>query len=142
MPPGQTESVLLAPATIHYQSLEKWTYNAILNCSQDTSTLKLQPNDRTEKPYMLYDEQPCVKPASDRPVVFAVSPDKKLLVTAGDRHNGVSVWDLASGKRLKILNTSGFTLSFSADGHWLYTQDRYGMLVWDVSRILAQSKGN
>jgi RNA polymerase sigma factor (sigma-70 family) len=68
--------------------------------------------------------------------VMAVSPNRRVLATAGHDHT-LQLWDLGTGKEL--LRRGGFaepvdTMAFSPNGRFLATGHRDGMIhIWEVS---------
>jgi len=68
----------------------------------------------------------------------AVSPDGKLAASAAVS-DGYAVWDLATRRRLVLLEEAGaFSVAFSPDGKWLATAGGRGLVqVWDVARLAA-----
>jgi hypothetical protein len=147
MPPGKPLSVLLAPLKITFFRSDEDMYlasvleNATSTCFKDSPWRVIQLREANTRLYYLYQKTPCMAVGIPDNVAVAISPDNQLLVMAGVGR-ATTIWEISSGTLLTTLNTDGFRLSFSPDGRWLYTQDYGAMLVWDVSRILAQSKGN
>jgi WD40 repeat protein len=77
-----------------------------------------------------------------------ISPNGKWLVTwgkaLGNDPNGVSLWDLQSGKLLSQLQEHTSTISgiaFSPDSNTLATGSENGLVqLWDVRKLLSQPK--
>jgi WD40 repeat protein len=60
---------------------------------------------------------------------LAFSPDNKLLVS-GDADLGL--WDVASGKLIRIIPGGTQSLAYSSDGHWLATNPKGSLQIWDT----------
>jgi WD40 repeat protein len=58
----------------------------------------------------------------------ALSPDGKTLVTFAAGTDGVQVWDVATGQKLRKLPVYG-QIAFSPDGRWLAADDDEGSIV-------------
>jgi RNA polymerase sigma factor (sigma-70 family) len=70
-------------------------------------------------------------------ISLAFAPDGKLLATGGSQHdNDVRLWDVASGREVRVLRTGVLVpaLTFSPDGKLLATGQGDGRVVlWDVA---------
>jgi WD40 repeat protein len=71
------------------------------------------------------------------------SPDSRALITAGDREDGLSVWEVEHGRRVRTLPTEAIPAAFSADSRRLVLVAAHHMMeVWDVaSGAMCQSLG-
>jgi WD40 repeat protein len=65
---------------------------------------------------------------------LALSPDGKVVAAGG--HEDISLWDPATGKRLRRLGPTGLVraLAFSPDGKYLAAADRRKARLWDLSK--------
>ncbi len=73
--------------------------------------------------------------APDKVMAISISPDGKLLASGGTDNN-ITLWDLNSGKKLKLLNQQGgvntHRLNFSPDGLYLASSSGNTATIWQL----------
>jgi WD40 repeat protein len=75
--------------------------------------------------------------------LVAISPDGRLLATAGGDYSDIRIWDVTTARRLHTLkgHSASSAMTFSPDGKLLASAEtRSGVLLWDVQSGKQQRK--
>jgi WD40 repeat protein len=142
LPPGVSESVLLAPETVD-RSVE-FAYGSEDNTLQvgcdpaDEYAFLIYERATGNLLYRLRDTVPCAGAGGG--VNIGLSPNGKLLAVAARYSSNVSkLWDVTTGQLLARLNCTCFEMQFSEDGSQLFARASSAMLVWDVAKVLQHA---